>query len=108
MARIRQMDRFERPVLVERDHDIHDARVKLRASIALQLRDRLFDRHALPVGPVGDHCVKGIHRRGDPGADGDPLPLQPLGVAGAVVRLLMTEASPGSDSSGGVSRKLFH
>ena len=69
---------------VEREEDLDDARVELRAGGLAQAAARLLDREPLAVRPVGRHRVVGVADEDDAGLERDLLAGEAVGVAAAV------------------------
>ena len=76
-------------VVEDADERLDQLRVELRAAAAAQLRDALLVRERRPVHAARRHGVVGVDQAEQPGDERDLLAGQAVGVAAAVVALVM-------------------
>ena len=73
----------------QRQQGVGRLRIELGAPAPLNLSQHIIEVHLLPVYTAGGHSVKGVGHADDPAVEGDVFPFEALGIAPAVIALMM-------------------
>src|SRR3989337_1293065 len=89
------------------DEGVHDAAVKLLPGAAVQLLERLLSSDDSLVGGVGGHRVEGVADEDDTGAEWYIIACETVGVAAAIVVLVVVGDYRRGGRQGGKATGIF-